>query len=153
MNSRNFIISAQPNQATFPVVNIHEVIVASGIQGPPGVFIPGNLSLLADADIGSQRVVKVTSTGCNYADSSNTLDSGKVVGFTFQSATLGSLIKIISEGTLNGFYALLPGLPIYLGLNGLITQVPVTSGIHQQLGVASSTDSIIISISQPITLE
>lgn len=140
MSSLNVIASAQ---VIVPVI---------GIQGVPGTTVVGTIFVIADQALGGNRVVKSTPTGCDYADCSNTLDYGLVIGFTASACGAGILANIINSGELNGFSGLTPGFAIYLGENGTLTQVIPTSGILQQLGVAKTSESIIVSLSQPINL-
>ena len=143
--SQNFIISAQPNQVT-----LH----SAGIQGPEGIqgISADGFFIQAPTPFGAQRLLALTDTGLAYADHTDLSHVGKVIGFTTAAVEAGSLVKIRSVGELNGFSGLLPGMPIYLGSNGVITQTPVTSGIQQQVGVANTSNSIIIQIFLPITL-
>ena len=125
-------------------------IIVSVPEGRPSSIPVGNIYLLADIDLGGQRVVKATTTGCTYAD--NGTDYNLALGFTVTSVTAGNEVAIRTSGELNGFSNLTVGQPIFLGTNGLLTQTAPTTGVYQQLGIAKSETSILVQIQQSIFL-
>ena len=139
----NFTIVAQPAQVIIPAVKVDTPLVVAGIQGPAGVFMPQTTSVIAQYALGSQRAV---TAGGEYAGLK------PAIGFTSQAVNAGMEAPVVTAGDLNGFSGLIAGEPIYLGLNGVLTQTPVTTGIHQQLGYAKSSSTIIIQIQQSVRL-
>ena len=137
------VVVAAPGQVIIPAVKVDAPLVVAGIQGPPGVVLPGMLSLVATTDIGGGRAINASG---GYAGET------AAIGVTTQAVTTGGILNVMNLGELNGFSGLTPGNPIYLGLNGVITQTPVTTGIHQQLGVAKTSSTIIIQIQQSVRL-
>ncbi len=113
---------------------------------------PLTLSITAAITLGGNRVVIMTPTGCQYADKDTPSHIGKVVGVTTQAVTSGNVANVMPSGTLNGFSGLVAGTTYYLGNNGNIVTA-VSTGISQQIGVAYSSDALIISLSQPILIE
>jgi propanediol utilization protein len=139
----NFTIVAQPAQVIIPAVKVDTPLVIAGVQGPTGAFTPQTTTVTAQYALGSQRAV--TASG-EYAGTK------PAIGFTSQAVSVGMDAPVVTAGDLNGFSGLILGAPIYLGLNGILTQTPVTTGIHQQLGYAKSSSTIIIQIQQPLYL-
>lgn len=109
-----------------------------------------SLMLTADVPIGGHRVVRATSTGCNYADSSDKTHIGKIIGITLAAYSQGADVEIHTHGEwpeLSWNWAL---GPIYLGTNGLLTQTIPTSGFVQQVATAIAPTRIFIEIQPPI---
>jgi hypothetical protein len=44
------------------------------------------------------------------------------------------------------------GDPLYLSINGVLTQTAPTTGFHQQVGIATTATRVLIGIKQPIIL-
>lgn len=120
-----------------------------GPEGPPGANTV-SVTAIADQALGGHRVIKVTPTGCDYADSSNLSDFGKVIGITDSAFSGGASVtifsqKLITEPSWN--FAL---GPVFLSTNGTLTQVAPTSGFIQQVGVALSPTELLINLYPPI---
>ena len=114
-----------------------------------GSVVSNVLRQIATRDIGGLRVLLADQS---YADSSDSNSYGKVIGITKGAVLTGDWVEIITSSELNGFTDLIPNKAIYLGLNGLITQIVPTTGYIQQLGVALTSTSISVNISLPIQL-
>lgn len=119
--------------------------IISAEQGPPG--ISQVIQLIAPQVLGGNRAVTGALT---YADSSDITTAGKVVGLTVGAADAGAPVNICDSGELGGFSGLIIDQPIYLGLNGIITQIAPMTGYCQRLGVAISATRILVNISEPI---
>lgn len=130
-----------------PIIDVI-AIAQQGPAGPAGVSGDGYVVLIAGSALGGHRAVIDNVT---YADHSNSLHAGKVIGITTGSSTTGNPVTIQSGGKLNGFTGLSLG-PVYLSTNGTLTQTAPTSGFIQQLGVAVSATEIMIQIHMPIML-
>ncbi len=160
----NYIIDAGVESVTvIPSLDTHTVVVnadslvtiAAGTQGPQGIRGPiglsgaGLIELTAGMDVGGNRVV----TGsAEYADNTDLSTIGRIIGITVGAALSGSLVNIMANGELDGFYGLTVNEPVYLSTNGTITQALPTAGYLQKLGVAISATSILINISNPWVL-
>lgn len=128
----------------------------SGIQGPEG--IPGQpgpagsttIPLTAAQVISGHKALLGTAM---YASQDNLAHAGKVIGISANAAAIGEVVNVQASGELNGLSGLTIGQPIYLGVNGALTQTIPTAGIIQQLGVAVKTDTMIIDIQIPLILE
>jgi hypothetical protein len=120
------------------------------VQGDTG---SDDLQLVAGMNLGGERVVIDTPTGAIYADSSNLAHANCVVGVTLNSALHNDIVNVRSENELEEpSWSWTPGAPIYLGLNGLMTQVQPSTGFNLQLGYAVTATRIYISIGVPILL-
>lgn len=124
-------------------------LVAQGPQGTSGEII---IERLADGPIGGHRVVKITPTGCDYADSSNISDLGKVIGMTDSAFSANTNVKIFTQKEITEpSWAWTLG-PVYLSTNGLLTQIIPTTGFIQQVGIALSSTKLLLSLQPPIKL-
>ena len=132
---------------------LSSVIIGEGSQGVPG--IPGEgtaVYIIASIDLGGHRVVKSTDNGCAYADSSDISDIGKVLGITSSAYSSGSLATIhTSSEIIEPSWNFTPGA-VYLGSNGLLTQIVPSVGFIQQIGVATAPTKLVVQIQPPIKL-
>lgn len=139
---------------------VHEIIVVDqsvdvvavaeqGPPGPPGPQGPAGATTIAFTAPASLGGLRVLTANLVYADSGNSLHINKVIGFTTGAASAGQPLFIQTSGELDGFSSLTIG-PVYLGANGVVTQIPPTTGFIQQVGVATSSTTILINISSPI---
>jgi hypothetical protein len=86
------------------------------------------------------------------ADSTQNADFGKVVGVAAAAIATGFVGSVITFGTLtNSAWSWTAGSTIFL--NGTtLSQTPVAVGFSQAIGVAKSSDTIFVSLSDPILL-
>jgi hypothetical protein len=148
-------------EVTLPELQLDVVAVSNEvsidpitIEGPIGPAGPagGNIATTAAVDCGGHKVVRAVAGGVAPASSNNLADLGKVVGVTLNAALMGDLIEYsysaeIIEPSWNWTVG-----PIYLGLNGVPTQTPPTTGFIQQIGVATAPTKIVVSLGPPILL-
>jgi hypothetical protein len=88
-----------------------------------------------------------------YASSANINDAPGSFVLTTQSSTQGQTIKFLTYGFIsNNDWNWDINQPVFLGTNGNITQTPVTSVFHLQLGNASAVNSIFFNPSEVILL-
>lgn len=86
-------------------------------------------------------------------DSTNLLDSGRCVGIADSSALPGQNLRVITSGPFSkASYNFVPGEPVFIGLEGVLTQVVPTSGFEQQVGVAVTPTKILIDIEPALDL-
>jgi hypothetical protein len=121
-----------------PVIYVQE----RGVQGPPG--LGAEQTVLAAEALGGHRVV--TSAGLHVTPA--TLDL--VFGVTLGAALIGTQATIITEGPLTELsWAWLPGLAVYAGDAGLLTQSePV--GAVKRIGTAITATQIAVAIQPTI---
>jgi hypothetical protein len=129
-----------------------EHVVQGGLQGPPG--IPGTSTqfeyIVAGSTLGGNRAVTVDSIGqLVYPDTS--LTNCWFLGITKHSAVVGQLTEVQILGTQQEpSWSWNPGEPVFLGLNGTLTQVTPTSGQVIVVGVAQTPTKIFIERQPPI---
>lgn len=97
------------------------------------------------------RVVRANSSGqLIYADSSL---SPSVLGVTFSSAIAGSAPITLLSGLLpDSSFNWLPDIPVFLGLDGLLTQNPPVSGWLIPVGMPVGANTLLINIQEAIAL-
>lgn len=136
------------------------VVTTPAEQGPPGpVGPPGQagasyLTFTADGALSGHRAVRPTTAGAvGYASSAVAADANSVLGITTGAAATGAAINVQASGEMTEVsWNWTPGLPVFLGTNGLLTQTPPVSGFQLVLGVAISPTKLAINIKQPIVL-
>lgn len=129
-----------------------------GVRGPPGPPGPvaGALVKIASEALGGHRVVRSTSgVGVGYASADNPLHGDDVLGITQGAALLGGEVTITAlDEITEPSWSWVPGEPLFLGLNGLPTQVVPEPGGDAEfslvLGYAVSPTTIRVRIESPI---
>jgi len=91
----------------------------------------------------------VTSTG--YAASSNEVTHiGKVVGIITENAENGKSQVVITSGMITNLaWSFTPGMPVYLNGNTLSNTAP-TTGFVQRIGIATSSNTLVVQIGPSI---
>lgn len=103
----------------------------------------------AETPIDAYKAVTVNSTGqAVLASSDNVAHQDRVVGIT---TTSGSVVTVKSSGSLtNAQWNWVVNNPVFLGLNGELTQQPFTGVITQQLGFAKTPTSIFVRVNHGV---
>lgn len=131
---------------------IKETVVQGGVQGPPGV--PGASNqfeyVVAGQVLGGNRAVSTNSAGqLVYPDLSST--SSRVYGVTTHSAGLGELVTVQIVGTqTEPSWNWDVTLPVFVGMNGTLTQTPPTTGQTLVVGYPNSPTKLFIDRQPPI---
>lgn len=136
-----------------------DTIVILGTEGPPGK--PGDtggaassiLTATAASNLGGHRVVKTVGMDeVDYADSSVPGDADLVVGVTLGAATAGADVQVQTDGVIEeGSWTWTPG-PVWLGLTGILTQTPPTSGFLCKVGIALGPTTLLVDVEPAIVL-
>lgn len=131
------------------------VEVEVGFQGPKGA--PGGTQrFVADAALSGHRAVIRTATGIDYADAAIAAHCGQVIGITTGAVTASEVGEICAGGDIDEpSWDWTPGLAVFLGLNGLLTQTPptlATAAFSQELGFAVSPTKLFVQLRDPIAL-
>lgn len=124
------------------------------IQGPPGPQgIPGpgggsTLERTADVNLSGNFVVFASAgDGANYADPSVPVHGTALLGVTAHAAIAGSLVQVIQSGEMqDATWSWTPGLPIFCGPSGILTQTPPTSGWLRKVAYATSATQIVVGL-------
>lgn len=103
--------------------------------------------------LGGHRAVRIGSDGLvYYASSDNEATTDGVVGITSKAAELGAKAQITMFGPLTEpTWSWSPG-PIFLGVNGILTQTPPTNGVGLILGYALTPTQMIVRIEDEVLL-
>ena len=122
-------------------------LVYGGIKGDRGD--PGGVAvtrITAEA-VGGHRVVVQDSGGkVRYASSDDPSHAGRVLGITYHAAGSGAEVLVQTVDVMDeGSWSWVAGSPVFLGLNGLMTQDVDQAGVFVLvLGVAVSATSFFI---------
>lgn len=128
-----------------------------GPQGPPGPSgsAPALGILLASGSplSGHRAVVMVPGIGMRYADPLSDDDAGAQVGLLLQATSPGNVGNVqfsglVEEPSWNWNYG-----PIFLGLNGVLTQTPISHGWILVIARAIAPTKIIIDPETPFWRE
>lgn len=124
-----------------------------GGDGPPGASAQGNRSetaVQAAVTLGGHKAVRGTPAGAVYASAAILADLGTVIGVTTGAAAAGADVAVVSSGAIDEpSWAWAPG-PVWLGLDGNLTQIPPAGAFVQQIGVAVGPTRLIVSLGPPI---
>lgn len=134
-------------------------IVSVGTQGPAGTPGPtGNSAIptaiyLAGESLSGHRAVYISAANQAMYASKDDDTADAVFGITTSAASLASAVEIryigvITEPSWNWTVK----EPIYLGANGILTQVAPTSGALVELGIALTATSMSVRIQEAIWL-
>ena len=137
---------------TRPQNSAIEVIV--GNSSAIAVEIQDNLEIdFADGDVSAVSAIYKTLSGVSGGNNNTTIDEATIIGVSITAATDGNKVKykIIGNYTDSSFAFPLND-PLYLGVNGSITNVPPTTGFRTQIGYSKGLGEIFISIQEPIIL-
>lgn len=132
-----------------------------GIQGPPGPRGPAGqaggstVSKTAGENLGGNRLTRLNaSEQAVYASADQITHAGFVFGMTLGAATSGADVDLMRSGELEEVsWNWTPGLPVYLGLNGVPTQtLPPEAVFSLVIGFPITPTKLVISIREPIIL-
>ena len=139
-----------------PTARLH-ADMANVIAGPQGE--PGGgggtqtVELIAGESLGGHRVVYARNGSAYYASSDDVVNAVVAIGVTTASATAGTKVNVLTAGVVvESSWAWQESKQIFLGLNGVLTQTPPTSGCSRVIGVPTASDSMLINVQMPITL-
>lgn len=140
-----------------------EVITAGpqGRRGEAGPIGPagGNvLALPAATTLGGHRVVRSTGNGmCGYASAADLTHGDDVLGVTLGAVTVGANANVQVAGeVIEPSWSWTPQEPVFLGLDGVLTQDPLSDDVVAFLlviGFATAPDALMLRIEAPIYFE
>lgn len=124
--------------------------------GTPLITAGKNQIIKTNIQLTAYKVVTTDEQGFLInADASITMHANKVIGIILNSPTAQDSGVVATEGDITNFgWNWIPDRPIFLGLDGDITQDPNLPGISfsQQLGYAKSINTIMLKLSLAIVL-
>ncbi|WP_043004853.1 hypothetical protein [Comamonas testosteroni] len=136
------------------------VILTEAQQGPPGPpGAPGQagvsyVTFKASGPIGGHRAVCAAFSGLvKYADSRDVTGAMSVLGLSLHAAEDGAPINVANSGeVIEPSWSWTQDLPIFVGLDGVLTQQPPDTGYQLVVAIATSSTSALLSIKQPIVI-
>lgn len=157
--------AAQPN-ALSVLIQQHAAIEASdGVSGHVDYGSAGFIAAVqlwsggaganviaktAGETLGGHRVVWINDDDKVYYASAANATAERVAGLTTGAANAGTGATIQPLGEMiEGSWNWIPG-PVYLGLNGVLTQTPPLTGALIEVGVATTPTRLIIRIGEPV---
>jgi len=117
----------------------------SGVSPVPVYSLPTNVA------IGGNRAIATSGEYACYADCSDINKPAIAISKGAVSAGDDVPLQVSEKMTISGA-GFTPGEYVFVGLNGVLTQTPSTAGYSQIVGVAHSSEILLIEISQPIFL-
>jgi hypothetical protein len=109
-------------------------------------------SFIAGIDISGHTIVSRSVDTVIPSDPADSTSVHNIVGITNQASVTGSPIDIVTSGMIHDdSWSLLDG-PVFLGVNGILTQSAPTSGYLVVIGYSASSKDIRLNIGQPIKI-
>jgi len=137
-----------------PALEIVEV-AEQGPPGPSGQSGGSALTAMAGAALGGHRLVVFDAEArAQYASANNPAHFGAVVGLTLGAAVAGSPVDIQRVGeVVEPSWSWSSGLPVYLGVDGLLTQTPpVAPSFCLIVGFPVTATRLFVSLREPLKL-
>ena len=104
------------------------------------------------SDTSALRAVYSDGSAVAIADNA-IIDTARVYGITLQGGFAGNQVKVITAGHLQDLsFSFTPNKEIFLGSSGGITETAAVTGVHSPIGLAITTDIILVRISVPVQL-
>jgi hypothetical protein len=125
-----------------------------GPAGPPGAGISVQVGLPTRSPISGQRVLTVDNDGyAIHADRTIIDHMTKIVGVSTHAVTDNGFVQITSSGYLEeSTWNWAPNDPVFLGLNGELTQAIPTSGFMIIIATVLSPTKLLINMKEPIII-
>lgn len=135
---------------TRPLQSAVEVVV-----GNPSDIVPGqNVDLdFADGDVSAIKAIYKTVNGVKPANNNSTEDEATVIGISINGAVDGDKIRYKTYGRMeDSSFNYTLNAPLYLELNGNLTETSPLSGYRTQVATSLGVGAININIQEPIML-
>jgi hypothetical protein len=140
--------------------SVPQICVQTGPEGPQGPQGPsgsapalGVLLVSGGPLSGHRAVVLVPGVGMRYADPLSDDDAGAQVGLLLQATSPGNVGNVQFSGLVEEPTWTWNNGPIFLGLNGVLTQTPISHGWILVIARAIGTTKIIIDPETPFWRE
>jgi hypothetical protein len=108
---------------------------------------------VADGNVSAVKAIYKTVSGVALANNNVDLSQATVIGISISSATSGNSVRYKIVGRLeDSSFNFTINQPLYLDINGNITETAPTSGYRTRIGTALESGAIQIQIDEPILL-
>lgn len=124
-----------------------------GVQGATGPRGEGRLSTYdAAVPVSGHTVLTLNAVGLVLpADPTDPTHANGIVGISTGAAAEGETASVATSGLLtHSGWTFTPGLPVFIGVAGVITQTPPVAAWQKAVGVALSATSIVIELQPAI---
>lgn len=119
------------------------------VQPPVGTL--SATGLLATVAISAFTAVSTGPGGFIAADASDI--TKPAIGIASEGANIGGAPSVQYAGTMTYIgWNWIPEVPVFVGAGGMLTQVPVSTGFSQVVGVPLTPTLLLVTISQPIRI-
>jgi hypothetical protein len=136
---------ASPSAATVSATTTTSTVEVSNLRGPQGASAHATIVRPAGEALGGHRVVWLDEGQAKYADAGDVATAAAAIGVTTGAADQDADATIQTYGSLSEpSWSWTPGLPIYLGSAGQLTQTPPAVGAVRQIAIAETTTQIFI---------
>lgn len=149
-------VTVTPLETTVTIQQGSVSVVTAALQGPPGPTGPAgsgsslSITRAAGQDLSGHRAVRVAGEEAFYASADTQVHAGRVVGITTGAALTGADATIQVGGEMTELSWSWSDGPIFLGLDGQLTQTPPTAGFVQQVATAITSTRILIDVRPPL---
>lgn len=127
--------------------------ILRGPQGVAGGDGTVQRTAIASVTLSGHRAVYLAGGEAAYASADDAATANACIGITTGAALEGDEVVITTMGKLvEPTWTWTEALPVYLGLNGLLTQTVPTSGCLVELGIATTATELEVRIQSPINL-
>jgi hypothetical protein len=111
-------------------------------------------NFVASTALGGHRIVyKNSISQVAYASNNDNAQASLVIGITTEAVSSGANVSVLIFGEFEEFtWSWLTDRPIFLGLNGLMTQTVPTSGYVLQVAAPITPTKILVDIRTPVLL-
>lgn len=124
-----------------------------GMQGPPGPST-AEFGATAIGAVSALRCVSSQGSGVALTDPASVQSLALIAGIAITAAADGGLVTIRRTGQVSdAAWAWTPGLPVFSGPSGILTQVPPGTVATRQIGAAVSATTLQIDLSDLILME
>lgn len=152
LNLTNGKISIQNESSLVPQICVQTG--PAGPQGPTGTAPSLPILLSAGGPLSGHRAVVLDNTvGMRYADPLSDVDAGSQVGLLLQATSPGNTGNVQFSGIVDDPSWSWVNGPIFLGLNGVLTQTPISHGWLLVIARAIGPTKIIIDPETPFWRE
>lgn len=135
-------------------VERRQLVLKPKQKASPGVITPGEdiTTVVAGQTLGGHRAIYVIGNQAFYADYQSPF-AVLTLGIITHAATEGEEVAVLTDGEITEpSWNWTPESVIYLGNNGMLTQVPPTTGALVELGIAVSAQRLFVRIQETIFL-
>lgn len=110
------------------------------------------LMRVGGTSVGAHRALMFDPSGA--AALANPMDTGFLfAGISQQAGVAGSSISVLQSGPMTeATWAWTPGLPLFAGSNGTLTQTVPLAGVMQEIAIAYTATMVMVQPQTPITL-